>query len=149
MTGDVFIDTNILVYAYDRSTASKQERALETLDHLVTRGRGRLSVQILGEFFRAATMKLKPVLPLDDARSALASLARTWPILPVTTLVVLEAARGVDQHGLSYWDAQIWATARLNQIDVVLSEDFSEGRVIDGVEFRNPFAPGFTPASLR
>lgn len=149
MSGDVFIDTNILVYAYDRSAASKQERALETLDHLVTRGRGRLSVQILGEFFRAATMKLKPPLPLTDARSELASLARTWPILPVTPLVVLEAARGVDQHGLSYWDAQVWATARLNQIDVVLTEDFGEGRVIDGVAFRNPFAPGFTPASLR
>lgn len=149
MTGDVFIDTNILVYAYDRAAGHKQERALATLDHLVAGGRGRLSVQILGEFFRVATTKLKPRLPLAEARSELAALARTWPILTVTPLVVLEAARGVDQHGLSYWNAQIWATARLNQIDVILSEDFSEGRVIDGVVFRNPFAQGFAPASLR
>jgi predicted nucleic acid-binding protein len=149
MTGDVFIDTNIFVYAHDRSAASKQERAIETLDHLATRGRGRVSSQILGEFFRATTTKLKPPLDLADARSELAILARTWPVLLVTPLVVLEAARGVDQHGLSYWDAQFWATARLNQIGTVLSEDFSEGRIIDGVTFRNPFARGFALASLR
>jgi len=148
MTGDVFIDTNIFVYAHDRSAGDKQARAVETLDRLATRGRGRLSVQVLGEFFRAATMKLKPPLPLAEARSELAILARTWPLVLVTPLVVLEAARGVDQHGLSYWDAQIWATARLNQIETVLSEDFSEGRVIDGVTFRNPLVPGFTLASL-
>ena len=149
MTGDVFIDTNIFVYAHDRSAGDKQARAVETLDRLATRGRGRLSVQVLGEFFRAATMKLKPPLPLAEARSELAILARTWPLVLVTPLVVLEAARGVDQHGLSYWDAQIWATARLNQIETVLSEDFSDGRIIDGVTFRNPFAPGFALASLR
>jgi predicted nucleic acid-binding protein len=148
MPGDVFIDTNILVYAYDRAAGRKQERALETLDHLVIHGRGRLSVQILGEFFRATTTKLKPPLPVADARTELSTLARTWPIVPITPLVVLEAARGVDQHGLSYWDAQIWATARLNQIDVILTEDFSEGRVLEGVTFRNPFLRGFTPTAL-
>jgi predicted nucleic acid-binding protein len=149
MTGDVFLDTNVFVCAYDPSVPSKQERALQTLDQLATQGRGRLSAQILGEFFRATTTKLKPPLPLADARSELATLARTWPVLLVTPLIILEAARGVDQHRLSYWDAQIWATARLNQIGTVLSEDFSEGRVIDGVTFRNPFARGFALASLR
>jgi predicted nucleic acid-binding protein len=149
MTGEVFIDTNVLVYAYDRVAGRKQERALEMLDHLVASGRGRLSVQILGEFFRATTTKLKPPLSIADARTELSRLTRAWPIVPITPLVVLEAARGVDQHRLPYWDAQIWATARLSQIDVVLSEDFSEGQVIDGVTFRNPFARGFTPAALR
>jgi len=44
-------------------------------------------------------------------------------------------------HGFSYWDAQIWATARLNQIPIVLSEDFAHGRRIEGVRFLNPFLP--------
>lgn len=57
-------------------------------------------------------------------------------------MIVQEAIRGVVEHKFSYWDAQIWATARLNQIPIVLSEDFSHGRFVEGVHFLNPFAPG-------
>ena len=70
------------------------------------------------------------------------------PVLSVTGPVVIEAARGVRDHRMSYWDAQIWATARLNQVDVVLSEDFQEGRLLEGVRFVNPFAPSFDVAHL-
>ena len=49
---------------------------------------------------------------------------------------------------MSYWDAQLWATARLNQVEVVLSEDFQDGRALDGVRFVNPFAPSFDLAAL-
>ena len=49
---------------------------------------------------------------------------------------------------MSYWDAQLWATARLNQVDLVLSEDFQDGRVLHGVRFVNPFAPSFDLAAL-
>jgi predicted nucleic acid-binding protein len=55
----------------------------------------------------------------------------------------VEAVRGVSAHRLSYWDALIWATAKLNRIPTVFSEDFSDGRVIEGVSFHNPFAAGF------
>src|SRR5439155_1039861 len=55
------------------------------------------------------------------------------PVLSVTPLIVLEAARGARDHGLNYWDAQLWATARLNQIPLILTEDFAHGRVLEGV----------------
>ena len=58
-------------------------------------------------------------------------------------MVVLEAGRGVRDHHLSYYDAQIWAAARLNQVPLVFSEDFQDGRVLEGVRFVNPFTPGF------
>lgn len=58
-------------------------------------------------------------------------------------MVVLEALRGVRDHGLSYYDAQVWATARLNQVPVIFSKDFDSGRVLEGVRFVNPFAPDF------
>jgi predicted nucleic acid-binding protein len=54
---------------------------------------------------------------------------------------VLEALRGVVRYRLSYYDAQIWAVARLNHVPVVLSEDFSAWSEIEGVRFENPFAP--------
>jgi len=61
----------------------------------------------------------------------------------VSGLIILEAARGVETYQLSFWDAQIWASARLNQIPIIFSEDFNVGASIEGVRFVNPFAPGF------
>ena len=77
-----------------------------------------------------------------------------WPrshfpgVVPITAFIVLEAGRGVQAHRLSYWEAQLWATARLNQIEIVLTEDFEHGRTLDGVRFLNPFAPGFHLSAL-
>ena len=61
----------------------------------------------------------------------------------MTPLVVAEALRGVRTHRLPFWDAQLWATARLNQVPVILSEDFGPGTVLDGIRFVNPFADDF------
>lgn len=148
MAGEIFVDTNVLVYAYDRAEPRKQRQALDILRRLVAGGRGRLSAQILGEFFRAVTEKIRAPLTAADAYAQVATLIRAWPILSITPLVILEAARGVRDHRLSYWDAQVWATARLNQIPVVLSEDFEHGRVLDGVRFLNPFSRTFDFATL-
>jgi len=68
-------------------------------------------------------------------------------VLSVTPLIVLEAARGARDHGLNYWDA-LWATARLNQIPLILTEDFAHGRVLEGVQFLDPFASSFELAAL-
>ena len=103
---------------------------------------------MLGEFFRVVTEKITRPLTPSEARLELERLAAAWPVLPITTPIVIEAARGVRDHRMSYWDAQLWATARLNQVDVVLSEDFQDGRVLDGVRFVNPFTPSFDLAAL-
>ncbi|MBM3130676.1 MAG: PIN domain-containing protein [Chloroflexi bacterium] len=66
-----------------------------------------------------------------------------WTVFDMTAAIVLEATRGVRDHQFSFWDAQIWASARMNQIPLVLSEDFQDGANIEGVRFRNPFAPEF------
>ena len=137
------IDTNVLVYAVDPDSPEKQQRAIELLERLEAAGNGRLSVQCLAEFFSATTRKLQPPLIAADASAQLESLARAFPVLDLTPMIVLEAARGVLDHNLSYYDAQVWASARLNQIPVIFSEDFDDGAVIEGVRFVNPFAGGF------
>jgi predicted nucleic acid-binding protein len=148
MAAENLVDTNALVYAYDRAEARKQKRALETLRRLSMVGRGRLSAQILGEFFRAVTLKIPSPLNPSDAYGQIITLIRAFSPLPITPLIVLEAARGVRDHRLNYWDAQVWATARLNQIPLVLSEDFKDGFVLDGVRFVNPFARAFDLATF-
>jgi predicted nucleic acid-binding protein len=148
MTGDVLIDTNLFIYAYDPRVRSKQDKALVLLRRLVVNGRGRISTQILGEFFAAGTRRLDPPLSPAEAADQVVALAAAWPVLTVTPLVVLEAARGASSHRLHYWDAQLWATARLNQIPLILSEDFVHERVLEGVRFLNPFETTFDVAAL-
>lgn len=146
MKGSYLVDTNVLVYAYDRSEPEKQKKALELLDELVLTGRGVLSVQVLGEFFVAAVRRLAKPLSTQQAYDRVVNYIESWPVLEITPQIVFEAARGVRDHKLSYWDAQVWATARLNQIANILSEDFSHGRKIEGVRFLNPFLEGFALA---
>ena len=148
MTGSMLLDTNVLVYATDPTAAEKQRRSVETMDRVVQRGVGCLSTQVLGEFFRVATEKLSKPLSPAEAHRQVSRFIEAWPVLSITPLIVLEAMRGVRDFSLAYWDAQLWATARLNQIGMILSEDFQDRRLIDGVRFLNPFAPSFDLATL-
>lgn len=139
----VLIDTNLLVYLYDPNSPEKQKRAELTLDHLQQLRAGCLSAQNLAEFFSVATRKLDPPLTPVQAYGQISLLAESWQVFDLTPMIVLEAARGVRDHGLAYYDAQVWAAARLNQVATIFSEDFSHRQMLEGVRFVNPFAPGF------
>lgn len=139
----ILVDTNVLIYLYDQNQPDRQSRAVEVLDQLELRGLGRLSVQNLAEFFSVSTKKLSPPLSPSEALEQVNLFTRVWPIYDLTPLIVLEAGRGVRDYQLSYYDAQIWATARLNQIPIIFSEDFNVGASLEGVQFINPFAPEF------
>jgi len=145
MTG-VLVDTNVIVYAYDMGEAVKQERALQVLDALQGAGTGQLSTQTLAEFFRVTTRESRRLLTVAEATEQVEKLVRAWSVLEVTPMIVLEAARGVRDHQLAFWDAQVWATARLNQIPTVFSEDFKSGSVVEAVHFVDPFQAQFNIA---
>ena len=143
MTSRVLVDTNVLVYAYDRSEPEKQHRALEVLDRLAVTSVGVISTQVLAEFFVAITRRIAAPLSVAEAYERVENYLQAWDVLDVTGMIVLEATRGVREYRFNFWDAQIWATARLNQIPVVFSEDFNSGQVTEGVRFVNPFAEEF------
>ncbi len=140
------IDTNVLVYPHDTRDALKQERARAVLNRLMENDSGALSAQVLAEFSNVTLNRLK--LPPADVYAQVEDYETAFPIYPLTPAVVLEAVRGVRDYGLSYYDAQIWAAAKLNQISIVLSEDFSTGSRLEGVTFVNPLEPTFDPANL-
>lgn len=143
MSDRVFVDTNVLVYAYDRSEPDKQRRALDVLDRLAVTGAGVISTQVLAEFFVAVTRRIAAPLGVDEAGERVRNYLQSWTVLDLTGMIVLEATRGVRDHQFNFWDAQIWATARLNQIAMIFSEDFNVGAVTEGVRFVNPFAEDF------
>ncbi len=140
----ILIDTNILIYASDPRDTTKQDQALHLIQYLEATAHGCLSVQCLAEFAHITTHTKHSLYTRAEAVIQVEHLARTFQIFDLTPLIVLEAARGMRDHSLAYYDAQIWATARLNQILVVFSEDFQDGQTLEGVRFVNPFAEGFS-----
>jgi predicted nucleic acid-binding protein len=138
----ILVDTNVLVYLLDARDARRQERAIEVLVYLEEHEKGALSVQSLSEFASTALKKLE--YPPNDVIVLVDAWRNAFPVYNLTPQIILEATRGVRDHQLSYYDAQIWASARLNQIPVILSEDFQDGQSLEGVRFVNPFADEFT-----
>jgi len=140
---DFLVDTNILVYAYDRSEMAKKAMAQKVLVWLESNNAGVLSTQVLGEFFNTVTRKLVYQLTESEASRSVQRYLSTWRVVPVTGAIAIDAARASVAYHISYWDAQIWATAKLNQISTVLTEDFQHERRIEGVQFLNPLTGDF------
>ena len=149
MAAAFLIDTNVLVYALDAEDPEKQLRSLEVLDLLRSERSAAVSSQVLAEFFVAVTRKIANPVSKQQALEQLVAYADTFPVYDITLPIVLEAARGVREHKMSYWDAQVWATAKLNQIPCVVTEDTQGRHRLEGVRFLNPFAKGFEVSLLR
>jgi predicted nucleic acid-binding protein len=139
----VLLDTNVLVYAFDRGDADKRARAMKIVLDVQVDSVGCLSIQCLSEFFNAVTRGAVPKLPMDEALRYVQDYLLAFPTYLLTPSIVMLAARGVRDHSLSFYDAQIWACALTNDIPVIFSEDFQDGRVIEGVSFVNPFTQTF------
>jgi predicted nucleic acid-binding protein len=139
----ILIDTNLLIYLFDDHEPRKQSQAQKVLSHLEITNTGRLSVQSLAEFISVSTRKIAPPLTPAEALKSVEWFSQIWPVIPLTPAIVLEAGRGFRDYQLSYFDAQIWATAHLNQIPIVFTEDLSDGQLLEGVRLVNPFAESF------
>jgi predicted nucleic acid-binding protein len=138
MTALYFVDTNLLVYSRDASEPEKQPRAAAWREHLWRTRTGRLSVQVLNEYYQVVTRKLKPGLPRNVARDEVRDLM-LWQPLPLNASV-LEAAFDVEERWkLSFWDSLIVAAAHHLGCDGLLTEDLDEDSNYDGLRVINPF----------
>jgi predicted nucleic acid-binding protein len=142
VTSGVLIDTNVLIYATGVDGSLKAMAADAVLKTLSDNESGAVSTQVLSEYANTMLRRYSRAARPDVAAD-LDDLRETWPVLTVTETTVIDAVRGTIEHGMSFYDAQLWATARLAGIEVVLTEDFTDGRVVDGVRFVDPFLPTF------
>lgn len=143
MTKPILIDTNILVYTCDSGEPERQELAILLLQNVFQAGGGRLSAQVLAEFVNVTIKGNNPLLTRNEALIQATRLVQTFPIFDLTPSIVLEATRAVRDYSFSYYDAQIWACAKLNQVPTIFSEDFQDGQILEGIHFVNPFAETF------
>jgi predicted nucleic acid-binding protein len=144
----IFLDTNILVYARDRSELSKGPFAESLLADIFRVGRPLLSVQVLSEFFWTVTRKLPMPLSTGEAAADIRRLIALTYVAPLTEELLEKALDAVGAYGLPLWDAEIYAAAKLHHAMTVLSEDFQHRRIIDSVTFLNPFAPDFVRSEI-
>lgn len=147
MSSGVLIDTNVLIYSTGFDGPPKAMAADAVLTVLSGTESGAVSTQVLSEYANTMLrLYLRSAHP--TVVRELAALRETWPVLLVTDEVIADAVRGTIEHGMSFYDAQLWATARLAGFGVVLTEDFTDGRVVEGVRFVDPFSRSFDPRQL-
>jgi predicted nucleic acid-binding protein len=134
----VFVDTNVLLYARDVSEPDKQPRARDWMDALWEGRSGRLSAQVLNEFYVVATQKLSPGLPVAEARLDVRDLT-SWRPLALDGSLMEEAWSLQDRHPLSFWDSLVVAAANRLSCEYLLSEDFQDGYDFGPTRVVNPF----------
>lgn len=135
----VFIDTNVIVYAYDRDAGRKRDLARGILADLWNASGGILSLQILQEFFVTVTKKIRSPLSAAAAREIVEDYL-SWEVVLNDGESVLAA---IDIHAaekISFWDALVIVAAEKGGADILLSEDLGAGRKFGSVTVRNPFA---------
>jgi len=143
MTAPVFVDTNVLIYALDDADRKKQEAAREWRVELWKRRQGRISFQVLQEFYVKVTRKWPNVR--QDARSEVRDLL-AWRPVTVDGVIIEHAWKIQDRSQLSFWDALIVAAAKSASCRYLLTEDLQAGQDLDGILVVNPFRDD--PASL-
>jgi predicted nucleic acid-binding protein len=146
MTAKVFVDTNVLVYCRDASEPRKQQQAMGWMAHLWSTRTGKLSYQVLLEFYITVTAKLQPGLDQDDARKDVLSFL-AWKPIVVNERVLENAWLIQDSYQISWWDALVVSAAQLADCRYLLTEDLQETQEFDSLQVINPFH--VEPASLK
>ena len=138
MTALVFVDTNVLVYARDPRDPAKHAAARLWMESLWRERTGRISTQVLNEFYQTATRKLRPALEAEVAWAEV-QLLLTWKPQPLDAGLLVEARALESRYKLGWWDALIVAAAIRQSCSVLLSEDLQDGIVFGSVRVLNPY----------
>ena len=131
-----FVDTNIFVYAHDGGAGRKHVKSVELVARLFEDACGALSIQVLSEFYNAATKKLS--MKSAEAEAAIGDLGG-WLIHRPGHADVLKACRLHRRNKIAWWDAMVLNSAMEVGCSILWSEDLNHGQRYDKVTVRNPF----------
>jgi predicted nucleic acid-binding protein len=131
-----FVDTNLLVYAFDLGARQRHLRAKEIVGTLELERRGAISMQVLIEFYAVATKKLS--FDPAEARTTLASFGK-WEIHVPTAADLIQSSLIQQQHQLSWWDALIVNSAQQLNASILWTEDLNHNQRIGNLTIKNPF----------
>ncbi len=138
MSGRIFVDTNILIYAHDLDAGPKRKIAVAIMEELWEQQTGVISTQVLQEFYVNVTRKISNPLPKAKARGIIENY-RYWQVEQNSPATISSASEIEERYMLSFWDALIIAAATNANAAKILTEDLSHGQVISGILIENPF----------
>jgi len=142
MSDRCFVDTNILLYAHDRSAGSKHQRARQLIEDLWSSGQGVLSTQVLQELCISVRRKSSRPVSVEEARRLIQDYL-SWEIVVNTPASVLQALDIEARYKISFWDALILQAAESSGVAILYSEDLASGQSYGSVRVVNPFVqPG-------
>ena len=134
-----FVDTNVLVYAFDKSPTPKKRIAQRLMHELMDQDRLRVSTQVLQELFVTLTRKVSQCCSSEEALTVLEDLT-AWPLMTVDYAAIRAAVELAGEAKLSFWDALVVVAAARTGAAVLYTEDLNDGKEILGVRISNPFA---------
>lgn len=140
MSDKAFLDTNVLVYLFDRDASTKQKKARETLESEGQAGNIVISTQVLEEFYVSVTRKLGTPLSEREAEGATRDLSG-FDVVEIDVDMVLRSIATARCERISLWDALIVEAAQARTCPRLLTEDFQHGRLFGGLRVVNPFSP--------
>jgi predicted nucleic acid-binding protein len=138
MTGKVFVDSNVFLYAHDRDAGAKQQRSADLLRELWQSGLGRMSTQVLEEFYVNVTQKIRRPLARGVTREIVRNYG-LWVESAITPATVVRASEISEAWKIAFWEGMIVAAAEQDGADQLLTEDLNHGQVVAGVRVVNPF----------
>lgn len=139
MNGDkVFVDTNVLVYAYDKDAGEKHRIAVDIMKDLWRSGLGTISTQVLQEFFVTLTKKISAPLDISVVRETIRRLSK-WDVLLIDVETIIRATELQERYKYSFWDSLIIASAIAGGAKTIISEDLADSQIIQGITIKNPF----------
>jgi len=137
MSDKYFVDTNILIYAHDRSAGLKHDLARQLLERLWISGQGVLSTQVLQEVCINLRRKIARPLPVDEVRRLLQDYL-SWEIVVNTPESVIQALEIEVRYKMSFWDALVLQAAESSGAAVLYSEDLATGQKYGPIQVINP-----------
>jgi|SRR5580765_2984160 predicted nucleic acid-binding protein len=137
MAEKYFVDTNILIYAHDRSAGVKHDRARRAVERLWNTGEGVLSTQVLQELCINLRRKLANPLATDEVRQLIQDYL-SWEVVVNTPESVLQALEIEVRHKISFWDALVLQAAESAGAVVLYSEDLATGHHYGTIQVVNP-----------
>ncbi len=139
MSGKVFLDTNVFVYAYDPDDPIKQSIARELIRTVTLDSTGVISYQVVQEFFHVVLVKAPRKATAEDAQQLLATIFR--PMLAVHSSITLfgEAIHLQKRHRLSWYDSLIVAAAQQANCSILYTEDLQHNQRFGDLLVQSPF----------
>jgi predicted nucleic acid-binding protein len=139
MSDRFFVDTNLLVYAYDQATGGKHNLVVKLFRDLLAAGTGVLSTQVLQELAVSLRRKVAAPLSSSEVRKILSELQQDWEIFVNAPETILDALEIEERFRISFWDALILSAAQTSSATILYSEDLNHGQRYGDVRVVNPF----------